>query len=68
MVQNRRCRLRKILPCPVCGKRLTDTEDNVNSKVIPTKALSNDKFKNLVPDYYMKCWNCGNDIAIKKVS
>ena len=60
--------MRTILPCPCCGKRLTDTEDNVNSKVIPTKVLSRDKVKNWIPDYYMKCWNCGNDIAIKKVS
>lgn len=60
--------MRKSLLCPCCGKRLTDTEDAVNSKVLPTSRLSNDNLKQWMPDYYFKCWNCKQDIAIKKVS
>lgn len=54
------------LECPVCGnKRLLDTDDAVVSKAAPVKDL--DKIK-WTPDYYIKCWKCKTEIALKKVS
>lgn len=55
------------LICPCCQKRLTDTEDTVISEVEPVFRLKGREVKAWVPDYYVKCWNCKNEIAIKKV-
>lgn len=60
--------MKTMLPCPCCGKRLTDTEHTVNSEVIPMSSLLKEKGESWIPDYYVKCWNCKQEIAIKKVS
>lgn len=60
--------MRRALPCPCCGKRLTDTEDTVNSRTVPILKLKDLKTKPWIPDYYIKCWNCKQEIAVKKVS
>lgn len=56
------------LLCPCCKKRLTDTEDTVNSEVIPMSSLVQQPRKSWTPDYYVKCWNCKQEIGIKKIS
>ena len=56
------------LPCPCCGKRLVDTEHTVNSEAIPMSDLLEKERNSRKPDYYMKCWNCKQEIAIMKVS
>lgn len=56
------------LPCPCCGKRLTDTEDTVISKLAPISRSAKKKGIPWIPDYYVKCWNCKKEIGIKKVS
>ncbi len=59
--------LRIPMSCPCCGKRLNDTEDTVTSKTLPVAEMQLPKYSRWIPDYYVKCWNCKNDIAIKKV-
>jgi len=60
--------MKRALPCPCCGKRLTDTEDTVSSRTIPVFKLMDSITKHWIPDYYIKCWNCRQEIAVKKVS
>ena len=60
--------MRVEMACPCCGRRLNDTEDSVVSKIIPVFEMQKPLYRNWIPDYYVKCWNCKSDIAIKKVS
>ena len=56
--------MKKQLKCPVCGKRLIDSEDTFKTRLMqitPSGASKEDV------DYYLKCKKCNNEVGIKKV-
>lgn len=56
---------KKQLKCPMCGcSRLIDSRANIESEVVPVEKMR----AGWLPDYYLKCHKCGNQIGIKKVS
>ena len=55
---------KKILHCPECGSRLIDSSPSTMSELKSEEKIPT----NWNPDYYQKCWKCGKQIGIKKVS
>ena len=56
--------MRKCLLCPVCKRRIMDTEDTVLSEII---VVSAEQKAARLADYYAKCWGCKNEIGIRKI-
>ncbi len=54
----------KKLFCPECKGRLIDSNSSTKSVVLPEDKIP----QNWHPDYFLKCWKCGKQIGIKKVS
>lgn len=59
--------MRVPLECPICGSKISYTEDSVHSIMEASYKIVNNGEYIWVPDYYVKCWKCGKEIAIKKV-
>ena len=55
---------KKILYCPECGSCLIDSSPSTMSELKSEEKIPT----NWKPDYYQKCWKCGKQIGIKKVS
>ena len=55
------------MECPICGSKISYTEDSVHSIMEASYKIVNNGEYIWVPDYYVKCWKCGKEIAIKKV-
>ena len=53
-----------ILYCPECGSRLIDSNFSTESEMKSEEKIP----LNWHPDYFQKCWKCGKQIGIKKVS
>jgi hypothetical protein len=57
--------MKKQLYCPSCKKgRIIDADIRIESRLFKRESLSKDE----PADYYIKCWKCGCEIGIKKVS
>ncbi len=58
-------RIKKKLPCPVCGfERLIDEDEHTKTEAKAESAMPPD----WIADYFQKCPRCKNQIGIKKVS
>ena len=57
---------RKKIYCPICGSRLMDKNREVLTE--EKEMTSNETDNNWIPDFYQKCWKCGRNIGIRKVS
>ena len=55
---------RKILYCPECGRRLIDSSASIRSELKSEEKIP----AGWVPDYFQKCWKCGKQIGLKKIS
>lgn len=56
--------IKKRLFCPECGSRLLDSNLSTVSEMNAEDKIP----KDWIPDYFQKCWKCGKQIGIKKVS
>jgi len=55
---------KKTLFCPECGRRLIDSNETTISELRSKKKIP----VGWNADYFQKCWKCGEEIGIKKVS
>lgn len=51
------------LKCPRCGKRVIDSDEDVESEL---RVITKDN--DWDPDYFGKCKHCGAEIGIKKLN
>ena len=55
---------KKTLFCPECGRRLIDSNETTISELRSKKKIP----VGWNADYFQKCWKCGEEIGIRKVS
>ena len=58
--------MKKKIECPVCGSRLMDKNEEVITEEKEMNMVETNTSWN--PDFYQKCWKCGRNIGIRKVS
>lgn len=56
--------MRVSLSCPICSRRITDTEDTVKTEMI---VISPKQKATCLADYYVKCWGCKNEVGLRKI-
>jgi len=59
-------RVRKKIYCPICQSRLMDKDEDVITE--EREMNSRETNSQWIPDFYQKCWKCGHNIGIRKIS
>lgn len=61
--------MKKEVYCPLCRSRIIDAENSVYTelRVIDPKGHDPPQ-QSWKPDYYVKCWKCKSEVALRKIS
>lgn len=61
--------MKKEVFCPICHSRIIDAEDGVHTelKIVNPKGNAPPQ-PTWKPDFYIKCWKCKSEVALKKIS
>lgn len=54
--------MKKQIKCPICEKRLVDSNEKIESLIIKPEKLREEDV-----DYFVKCRNCKKEIGIRKL-
>ena len=61
--------MKKQVFCPRCQSRIFDAEDGVHTELkVVNPEGANPLQSSWRPDFYIKCWKCKTEVALRKIS